>query len=373
MNAAVRDANGRPGGRWRANLALLLGALILALLLCEVALRVTGFGRPSPLIPHGDLPFKRRPFDEFVNRKEIVRSVRLNNWGFHDRDRTRDGDRFRVLALGDSFVEGLQVEPDELFTSQIGGRLADRGLDVEVMNGGMGGIGTAYQYLLWQEFFRHQIDVDHVVLFVFNGNDLPNNHPVLERQVNGNEVGGKVYVDTAGEVYVRQHERSLRQRVLAWTDRHSALSHTVHEALYRLKTARARRQSRRAGESPSSRPTLDAEWRETISGTLSLIESWNEELASEGVGFSVVVLPPPEQTVENPYGHPQKARFVRQLKQLGRQSNLEILEVSFEGLDLEQIYTYDGTSFGHFQPRGHRVVGEIVADWLGEVIDEDAP
>ncbi len=346
-------------------LVLVASGCLAALILSELLLRVTGLGRPTPLIPHGELPAKRRPFDEFVNRREVVNRIRLNNWGFHDVERSPRTERYRILALGDSFVEGLQVDVDELFTSRIESNLSRDGAAVEVVNAGMGGAGTAYEYLLYREFFLDRIEFDEVLLFYFDGNDLANNHPVLEREVNGNHVGGKPYVDPAGRVYVRRRDGTLRQKILRWADRHSALSYTVHLALYDLKTRFRRRALNTAGASGQADESLTAEWNEAVDGTLALLSRWHAELRGRGIGFSVVVLPASGRASDT--GGDHKARFLRRLERLGASDGFDVLVLDYGPRHPSEIFTYDGHQYGHYLPAGHRWVGDAVAEWLRSV------
>lgn len=359
---------------WLGKTTLLLVGCLLAVVVGEVLLRLTGLGSPSPLVPYESLPFKRRPSHEFLNRREIVQWVELNSWGFHDRERRATSSSYRFLALGDSFVEGLQVAVGDLFTTRIEEDLNRRGRDVEVLNAGVGGVGTAYQYLLYEEFFADRIEIDHVLLFVFNGNDLGNNHPVLERKVLGNEPSGKVYLDHSGEVWVRPHERSWRQRALAFTDRHSALSYTVHTGLYQLK--RALRERRRPPHEVEPASTSGAssqeheierlakEWKASLEGTLALVERWHHKLEAQGVEFSVVVLPDASHFSDPPYGHPVRARFASELERLAERANFPLLALHFEGREPGDVFTYDGERYGHFTPVGHRIAAKAIAAWL---------
>lgn len=87
---------------------------------------------------------------------------------------------YRVLLLGDSFMEALQVNDDETFGEQLRGLLAKRtGQPVEVVNAGVSGFGTD-QELLWlrEEGAKYQPDL--VLLAVYPHNDFMNNAEQLE-------------------------------------------------------------------------------------------------------------------------------------------------------------------------------------------------
>jgi len=77
--------------------------------------------------------------------------TRINPHGLRDRDipyERRGG--FRVLALGDSFVEGMQVDQERTFPKLLEQRLDAAGVPTEVLNTGVAGWGTDNELL----FFR---------------------------------------------------------------------------------------------------------------------------------------------------------------------------------------------------------------------------
>src|SRR4030095_5676652 len=122
--------------------------------------------------------------------------VETNNWGFHDRDRAATNDNYRILFLGDSFVEGGHVKTESLFTSRLEQSFIHEGRKVEAINGGVPGTGTAYQYVLWKEFFEPEIKINHLVLCVFMGNDLSDNNADLADPDNDNTL----FLDSKGSI-----------------------------------------------------------------------------------------------------------------------------------------------------------------------------
>lgn len=78
----------------------------------------------------------------------------------------------RVLALGDSFTVGLQVEYADLFTARLEALLTrDVGRTVAVSNTGVGGWGPSH-YLLEARRELAQSHYDAVVVALFAGNDV---------------------------------------------------------------------------------------------------------------------------------------------------------------------------------------------------------
>lgn len=118
-------------------------------------------------VPGAQARFSMREYDV---------EVRVNSHGMRDVERSYErpvGTR-RILAVGDSFVEGLGVAGEEVFTRVLERSLAARGMPVEVLNGGTSGYGTDQELLFYRsQGRRYRPDV--VALLVFPGNDLDEN------------------------------------------------------------------------------------------------------------------------------------------------------------------------------------------------------
>jgi lysophospholipase L1-like esterase len=105
------------------------------------------------------------------------RTIRTNALGFRDRDHpvSKPPGVFRVVLLGDSFMEALQVDFEDSFAHRLEGLLSEgSGRTVEVVNAGVSGWGTDDQ-LTWLE--RHGLDLapDLVVVAMTLHNDVSDN------------------------------------------------------------------------------------------------------------------------------------------------------------------------------------------------------
>jgi len=101
--------------------------------------------------------------------------VDVNSVGFRDREHVigKPPDTKRVVLLGDSFVEAIQVPFQSSVTAQLQHRLDLTTNKAEVINFGVSGTGTARQYLALREYgLKYQPDV---VLVFFVGNDVSDN------------------------------------------------------------------------------------------------------------------------------------------------------------------------------------------------------
>lgn len=77
----------------------------------------------------------------------------------------------RVLLLGDSFMEALQVEYEQSLAGLLETHLSDSlGTPVEVWNTGVAGWGPS-QYLLTARWLLSRVSFDHVIVALYVGND----------------------------------------------------------------------------------------------------------------------------------------------------------------------------------------------------------
>lgn len=121
----------------------------------------------------------------FNSRYEYDVDVRINSQGLRDVERAgieKPKGIFRILLLGDSYVEGLRAPLEQTFGKVLESRLnetAPSGLRFEVIPAGVSGWGTD-QELLWFRQHGAAYQPDLVLLAFFPGNDFENNSETLE-------------------------------------------------------------------------------------------------------------------------------------------------------------------------------------------------
>jgi acetyltransferase AlgX (SGNH hydrolase-like protein)/GDSL-like lipase/acylhydrolase family protein len=106
--------------------------------------------------------------------------VTTNSHGFRDRERSfgKPAGTNRILLLGDSMIEAVQVPFDQSIAALLEDQLVRGGLKAETINLGVSGLGTAREYLMLKEY-GSQYEPDLVLLF-FIANDVRNNSARLE-------------------------------------------------------------------------------------------------------------------------------------------------------------------------------------------------
>lgn len=173
-----------PGQRWGANGALLVFGIVAALGVGEVAIRVLAPEAQELFAPHPVLGMFHIPGARATWTREGTALVEINTDGLRDREISvaKPPGTTRVLVLGDSIVEALQVPLDATFVKTL-----ERGLErqghpeqrTEVINGGVSGFGTAQEYLFFTQYGL-EYKPDLVVLTFTVGNDVRNNSERLE-------------------------------------------------------------------------------------------------------------------------------------------------------------------------------------------------
>jgi len=171
--------------RWRTalgNLTLASASLALVLATLEVSLRLVHRGRGGgkegqeeahyleydPLLGWRKIPGSRVTY----SRREYNVDVRINSCGLRDPERGYEAPpgTHRLLALGDSFLEGYTVPLEQTVTQVLERRLGEGGCPAEVINGGTAAYSTDQELL----FFRSEGKrySPRVVLVFFYYNDI---------------------------------------------------------------------------------------------------------------------------------------------------------------------------------------------------------
>ncbi|HET8645180.1 MAG TPA: SGNH/GDSL hydrolase family protein, partial [Vicinamibacteria bacterium] len=156
-------ARGRSLRRLLPNLLLAAAVTLVMLAAAELAARWArarrGGGREDDALARYSefdprLGWRKRPGARATyRRREYTVEVAINALGLRDRERAPapPPGTFRILALGDSFVEGYTVPLEQTVTQQLERRLTRPDCPLEVINGGTSGYSTDQEYLFYQE------------------------------------------------------------------------------------------------------------------------------------------------------------------------------------------------------------------------------
>lgn len=201
--------------KWLGRSLLFLFGLLFAFILLEILSRIL-WTRMSELENVSSISFISRSDHKKLdpprifwpgqigNIREFSVETSRNSLGFHDVEHTlqKPAGTFRVLILGDSFVEAIQVPLEKAFHKIVEKEL-NRRMDfpVEIISLGRSGAGTQKSYeILLETGIRFRPDL---VLMQFLSNDLIDNSPLLKKEENDQEERRKQYIPQLREAYFR--------------------------------------------------------------------------------------------------------------------------------------------------------------------------
>jgi hypothetical protein len=295
---------------------------------------------------------------------------RLNGRGWNNpseyRSERREG-RLRVAILGDSYVEGLQVDVEEGVGPDLESLLTAEGLRAEVYTYGISGASTAYAHdLLESEVLADRPDC---IVYLFINNDVADSVPFLGRGLQG----GPLYdIDDRGRLLrlppATYRPRSYR-RVLSgsalfryfWINRGLGTAWQVGRISDWLR-----------GRVNSQEPDQDAiyrdpspPWKRAWEVVGDLMGEMSARSEAAGAIFLVVNRPHPG----NFYGPPESRNLNLPEATLRDLSHRH----SFTFVDLGPFFARDWKARGerfdfetdsHWNKHGHRVAAEAIAKLL---------
>jgi hypothetical protein len=294
--------------RRRARVGTVIAATLLAVGICEIALRnIGGVFDDTFMRPDFHRGWSLRPgFAGWTNAENIL-WVEINADGMRDRDHpiVAPPGTLRVAVLGDSFMQGLNVELAKTFHSFLEQRLQDclrpTGLQVDVLNFGVSGYGTAQQ---WLTYTHHAATYrpDVVILSVYTDNDITDNYRLLNED---DFVGRTPYFTLNGDALVLDSRfRDLLaadahqpwwRRTRVWIQERVRVAQLVYDGWGALRPfliddPEDEVQDIDRDEADPYRPPQTAEWREAWRITEALILALARDVAREGSEPWIVTL-----------------------------------------------------------------------------------
>jgi GDSL-like lipase/acylhydrolase family protein len=263
--------------------------------------------------PHVGLKGIARKHGRAIKRGSFDVPVEINSHGFRDREHAYDkppGTR-RVVLLGDSFIEALQVPFERSVTPLLEERVRQETGAVEFINLGLSGFGTGREYLMLEEYgLRYKPDL---VLLFFVGNDISDNSrrlkglPYLPYPLPGSD-GGLARDARGRPLFSPFEDRTSRLGALARFLRNHSKSYRVlreaidsspplNELLYRLRlmSTPPERANRRGptsfGFHEIYRLSPTPLWTEAWAVTEGMLVATRDLAESHGARFAVVLVP----------------------------------------------------------------------------------
>lgn len=373
-----------------ATLATLAASVLVALAGFEVFLRLSDYSAPVWYQPDPHLGWTLRPGVRGLFSAEGRAHVSVNSAGFRDREHALDKPEgtYRIAVLGDSYSEAMQVPMHSAYWAQLPARLAacsfQRAREIEVLNFGVAGFGTAQQLLVLESVaLRYRPDL--VLLQFTNGNDVRNNSFALEAEKQRPfftlDAAGRLRVDSSF-AYSEAHQRrsslsSTLLRKLADRSRVVQLLRAVAQAPL-LSRAHAAADGAEAGlETAVLAAPRSALWEDAWRITEALIARMRELAARNGAGMLLVTVPyavqvHPERAVRESLqaklGVPDLFYPDRRLAAFAGRQGIAVLTLAPEMLKLAEakrvaLHGFENAQpgFGHWNEQGHAVAAALIA------------
>ncbi|HKW36429.1 MAG TPA: SGNH/GDSL hydrolase family protein [Burkholderiales bacterium] len=377
---------------WLQNAILLGASLCVALVLGELLLRIIDFSYPIFYTYDDVVGVALRPGAEGWNRTEGEALIKISSDGLRDREHSKKKPpgTIRIAVLGDSMAEALQVPLDATFWSVAGRRVKEckafGGRDIEVLNFGVSGYGTAQELLT----LRHRVAAyapDIVVLAFYAGNDVRNNSRELEpmklrpffRVENGALVEDDGFLSDPEYL---SYKRTFGVRKTLFDLRTFQLLRRARVAVEQLSAGKSR-----TPRSPNTEPGVDekiflppdsASWRDAWDLTERLVVEIRDEAAGMGARFLLVAIPIGIQVNPDPKVRDQFARGVgagdllyveRRLRALGDRRKLDVLLLApplqaYAERNHVYLHGFPNTrpGSGHLNEKGHQLAGELISE-----------
>lgn len=398
---------------FRQNLALVLFGLFLGLLLVESGLRLVDF--LARINPDAELAETGR----FVQSNDALGWVHAPNSGGRYRKICFDtqinfnaaGERddaehtqekaaatYRIVFLGDSFTEALQVDLDETFPEQIEARMSWQApqYNYESINLGVTSYGTGQEYVMLQE--RGLAYAPDLVVLAFFMNDVGDNwfaQAPGAPQFDLDEAGNLYQVpdgESPSRTISSAIERQLPNRILyslfgklaiyEWLFDHMRDIPALHLKLWQWGLTAANPVDGTLDlylqEAP---PELEKAFRLTT----ALIEATRDRAEEAGAQFLLVVIPAREQFTTNeeiqesyPWLDLSLYNFRQpqdQLAVFAEEHNINLvsllgpLRAHMEADQLDRTDLYLACD-GHWTARSHQIAAQEISNWI---VDELAP
>jgi hypothetical protein len=255
--------------------------------------------------------------------------------------------RKRVLVLGDSYVWGVGVSQEELFTNP-----EVYGTNDELINCGVSGYGTDQEYLYYllkcQEF-----DVDQVALAFTLYNDVENN-------LNPKQYGYlKPYFTLNGDQLILHNDHVRYSGVDSFFrnfNQESRVWNVVREGFHEFFNTLLRKPKKSLGTDVVVSETD----RKGIELTLAILKKLKEAVEAHHAEFYVVFIPyKPRVESHLPGNHPFAPLLAAGLTQMGvhyREPYPEFLKSAIAGVDPFNV------GDNHFNTAGHALFAKFVTD-----------
>jgi lysophospholipase L1-like esterase len=361
----------------------------MALIMLEIFLRIYSFPPESSIgaqlaifdvyISDPAIGHTLKPNSDFYWTNaygEFTVNVHINELGLRDvpRQYERTPDVPRVLVIGDSFTEALQVELEDSPTQIAESCLTEHyASPVEVINGGLSANGTGQRYLYYKNY-GYKFDADLVIFAHYPSNDLWDNggtlgeFPALRGIYSFN-------LDANGDLQTH-YAKPSRHLIDYFADSLHLRTFAVLRAI-RFNQEQQNRARVQFFDTALYNPDFPANLPTVWAVQQTLLRKFNEAVLEQGSQFGMVVIP--NWRVVAPDNLPADIdptsidfnALHTAINQDAAAAKIPILDLiplarqHYEQADADPLYWEQDA---HFNAAGYRLMGEAMCNWI---IEED--
>jgi len=332
------------------NVVLVTASLFFSALVAEIALRFyVDLFSPKMMLVDDSLGWRhavnaKKTFTNEFGEKVLTVLDEYGHRGSGHPKKHPDG-KYRILALGDSFTEGVQVGEADVFTAQL--ERADSSLDV--INAGVAGYGTVQEYLYYKSE-GVQFHPDLVLLMLF-GNDLTDN---LLTYYPG--FGPRPYATWTGEglhiiqtLDAAEYKRFILPAPFQMAlNKHSYSYYLANSRLYQPIFASRMKQMQQQDISK-----MDSRLRYDV--FFGVLDQFRDFLEEQKTAFAVVIIPTREEVAA---GHSEVASVVGQRCRTQKMNCLPLLETLS---DASPAYFQEDI---HWTKKGHMAAATQILTYI---------
>lgn len=361
------------------NISLLLASLFFILIVTELILRLFYPQNLNYTMFDENLMYRHIPNFEFgYSRQEFSSLIAFNSKGLRDyeHDYKKKGGIYRILILGDSFPEALQVRLNETFPKLMEGMLnknyASNSKKFEVINAGTGGYGTENE-MIFMETEGIKYEPDAALLF-FSLNDIEDNHfsPLIS-------------IDNSNIIKHLPVKASAPKKLMLYCSRHLHLCSLTQNVLLHgirssplLRLAFSKSSISSTNITDASFGPLDIYYRESsaaferaFNDTLTVLLGMSNFAMSSNIKFAVAIIPSKEQVDNNKYNEFLRknnlteddadiGKVHRLLKKSLQQNGIAVVDLTpyFKSRNKNNAFYFDID--GHWNAQGHNLAAQTL-------------
>lgn len=355
------------------NFMFLSAAIFASLIIAEFAVRIGNIGQDTFWQPDKRVGYALIPGKEGFWKTEGLAYVKVNTKGLRDREHAyeKKSDTYRVIILGDSFMEAVQVPFEKSFPALLEEKLNSRSSarHFEIINLSMSNFGTTQEYLYFKnEGIKYNPDL---VILAFYINDIANNSYKLQTFLSRpffKSENGILTLDSQRKFY---SDNWLKKMLRKYSRLYAVIQYRKDLLIGR----HARIAEQMVIEYKVFSRAYDSEWQEAWEITKNLITALKKEVQNSGAEFYIFTIPAGIQVYDN-LDNSQIQGYTKMsssdldfqkpdqlLADFSKINEIEYFSLLADFINFVKKQPNNQLYFsytGHFTPSGHALAAELI-------------